>query len=80
MAINWEELEAKYNQEEMKIIREEVDGKEDWETDEEVLEDVVNNMQSYVEEHRWWNNLMQEKSQNDSAGPDEQSQSNSTDS
>ena len=51
----------KFTDKEYEIILEEVEGRdEDEESIDFVLKDVVNNLESYVAEHDWWNAQVKE--------------------
>ena len=59
MKINDDELKN-LSEEELHILITEIKGRDEDETEEEVYNDVINNMESYVQEHRWWNSLKSE--------------------
>ena len=56
MNINEDELKH-LTEEELHILITEIKGRDGDESEEEVYDDVINNMESYVREHRWWNQL-----------------------
>ena len=55
-----EELyKVKLTDRQWEILQEEVEGKEDWEdTWVDVIDDVIENLKSYEEEHGWWDSMV----------------------
>ena len=59
--MNKQEVETlhgvKLTEKQWDIVVAEVAGKEDWELEAQVIEEVVNNIEGYEAEHQWWDSL-----------------------